>query len=67
MRPDNISGGTDIAGAFTTRNPLLPVYVGGCQDPPLGTPIAVFDHSLGGGRGIKGKTVEDGDPGEGGN
>lgn len=61
---DNISGGTDIAGAFATGNPLQPVYVGGCQGPSLGTPIAVFDHSVEGGRGVKGVRVEDGVPGE---
>jgi acetoacetyl-CoA synthetase len=61
---DNISGGTDIAGAFALGNPLLPVYVGGCQSPSLGTPIAVFDQTLEGGRGIKGQPVEDGVPGE---
>lgn len=61
---ENISGGTDIAGAFATGNPLLPVYVGGCQGPSLGTPIAVFDQTLEGGRGVKGRPVEDGVPGE---
>ena len=30
VRLDNIAGGTDIAGAFGTGNPTLPVYVGGC-------------------------------------
>lgn len=52
---DNISGGTDIAGTFATGNPLLPVYVGGCQGPSLGTPIAVFDQTLEGGKGAKGR------------
>lgn len=61
---DNISGGTDIAGAFATGNPLLPVYVGGCQGPSLGTPIAVFDQLVEGGSGIRGERVEDGVPGE---
>jgi acyl-coenzyme A synthetase/AMP-(fatty) acid ligase len=28
VRLDNIAGGTDVAGAFGTGNPILPVYVG---------------------------------------
>jgi acetoacetyl-CoA synthetase len=60
----NISGGTDIAGCFALENPLTPVYVGGCQGTVLGCPIAVYDQSLEGGKGIKGKLVEDGVPGE---
>ncbi|TFA98824.1 Acetoacetyl-CoA synthetase [Trichoderma ghanense] len=42
----NITGGTDIAGAFAQENPLDPVYVGGCQNGSLGVPIAAFDHDL---------------------
>lgn len=61
---DNISGGTDLAGAFGTGNPLLPVYVGGCQSLSLGTPVEVYDQTFEGGKGIKGKPVEDGVPGE---
>jgi len=61
---DNISGGTDLAGAFATGNPLLPIYVGGCQSFSLGVPVEVYDQSFEGGRGIKGKPVEDGVPGE---
>lgn len=60
----NISGGTDLAGAFGTENSLMPVYVGGCQGPSLGTPIAVYDQMLEGGKGVKGKQLEDGVPGE---
>ncbi|KAI9731923.1 MAG: hypothetical protein M1834_004374 [Cirrosporium novae-zelandiae] len=60
----NISGGTDIAGALATDNPLLPVYVGGCQGPSLGTPVKVYDQLIEGGRGVKGKEVEHGTPGE---
>lgn len=60
----NISGGTDIAGAFGTENPLLPVYVGGCQGPSLGTPIAVYDQLHEGGKGVKGNPVPEGVPGE---
>ena len=62
---DNIAGGTDIAGAFGTGNPLLPVYVGGCQSLCLGTPVAVYDQTIEGGPGVKGQPVaEDGIPGE---
>jgi len=61
---DNIAGGTDLAGAFGTGNPLLPVYVGGCQSLSLGTPVEVYDQTFEGGKGIKGKPVEDGVPGE---
>ncbi|ETN44712.1 acetoacetate-CoA ligase [Cyphellophora europaea CBS 101466] len=61
---DNISGGTDLAGAFGTGNPLLPIYVGGCQCISLGMAVSVFDQEIEGGRGIKGRAVEDGVPGE---
>ena len=60
----NISGGTDIAGAFGTANPLLPVYVGGCQSISLGMAVSVFDATIEGGRGVKGIAVADGVPGE---
>lgn len=60
----NISGGTDIAGAFGTSNPLLPVYVGGCQCIALAMAVSVFDSTIEGGKGIKGIAVDDGIPGE---
>ena len=60
----NISGGTDLAGAFGTANPLLPVYVGGCQCISLGMAVSVFDSTIEGGRGVTGVAVEDGVPGE---
>jgi acetoacetyl-CoA synthetase len=60
----NISGGTDIAGCFGQENPLTPVYVGGTQGPSLGTPIAVYDSLVEGGRGVKGAPVGHGTPGE---
>ena len=60
----NISGGTDIAGAFALENPLEPVYVGGCQGPCLGTPIDIYDATIEGGEGIKGKAVKNDEPGE---
>ena len=60
----NISGGTDLAGAFGTDNAITPVYVGGTQGPCLGTPCAVYDSLVEGGKGVKGVPVEDGVPGE---
>ncbi|KAL2375121.1 hypothetical protein RJ035_005940 [Blastomyces gilchristii] len=60
----NISGGTDIAGTFGTSNSLTPLYVGGCQGPSLGTPIAVYDQTVEGGKGVKGIPLEEGVPGE---
>lgn len=57
----NISGGTDIAAAFGTGNPLLPVYVGGAQCIALGMAVSVFDPAIERG---KGATVPDGIPGE---
>lgn len=61
---DNISGGTDLAGAFGIGNPILPLYVGGCQSFSLGVPVKVYDQTIEGGRGVKGVEVEDGVPGE---
>lgn len=43
---DNISGGTDLAGAWGTGNPMLPVYVGGCQCVSLGMPVKVYDSTV---------------------
>ncbi|KAH8805032.1 acetoacetyl-CoA synthase [Xylogone sp. PMI_703] len=60
----NICGATDLGGFFALENPLTPVYVGGCQGPSLGIPIAVFDSSLEGGIGVVGKQLSDGEPGE---
>ena len=60
----NISGGTDLAACFGMENPLTPLYVGGCQGPSLGTKVEVYDSTIEGGRGVKGKPVEDGIPGE---
>ncbi|KFZ01634.1 hypothetical protein V500_00669, partial [Pseudogymnoascus sp. VKM F-4518 (FW-2643)] len=60
----NISGGTDLAGCFGQENPLTPVYVGGTQGPSLGTPVAVYDSLIEGGKGIPGAIVDDGTPGE---
>jgi len=60
----NISGGTDIAGAFGMENQITPLYVGGCQGPCLGIAIGVYDQTVEGGKGVKGVPVEDGTPGE---
>ncbi|KAB8238461.1 acetoacetyl-CoA synthase [Aspergillus alliaceus] len=60
----NISGGTDLAACFGLENPLAPLYVGGCQGPSLGIPIAAFDQADEGASGVKGRAVPDGEPGE---
>jgi acetoacetyl-CoA synthetase len=60
----NISGGTDLAGCFGMENPITPLYVGGCQGQSLGTPIAVYDQLIEGGKGVKGVELENGTPGE---
>ncbi|OBT75627.1 hypothetical protein VF21_05158 [Pseudogymnoascus sp. 05NY08] len=60
----NISGGTDLAGCFGISNPLLPVYVGGCQCLALGIAVEVYDQTIEGGKGVKGIPVEEGVPGE---
>ncbi|KAK7425085.1 hypothetical protein QQZ08_008362 [Neonectria magnoliae] len=48
----NMSGGTDIAGCFGTGNPLTPVFVGGCQGPSLGVPIAIYEAASADGVGV---------------
>jgi acetoacetyl-CoA synthetase len=60
----NISGGTDIVAAFGTCNPLLPLYVGGCQCVALGMAVDVFDSRIDGGEGVQGRPVELGEAGE---
>ena len=61
---DNISGGTDLAACFGTGNPILPLYVGGCQSFSLGVPVAVYDTTIEGGKGVKGKELPIGEAGE---
>jgi acetoacetyl-CoA synthetase len=39
----SMAGGTDIAGAFTTGTPTLPVYVGEMQCRNLGAAVHAFD------------------------
>ncbi|KAL2214508.1 acetoacetate-CoA ligase [Sarocladium strictum] len=60
----NISGGTDIVAAFGTCNPLLPLYVGGCQCISLGMAVDVFDSRIEGGKGVKGRSIAPGEAGE---
>ena len=59
---ENISGGTDIAGAFACGNPLTPVYVGGMQGPPLGVALSVYEDEEG--TGLQGRPAKPGEPGE---
>ncbi|EXJ93583.1 acetoacetate-CoA ligase [Capronia coronata CBS 617.96] len=61
---DNISGGTDLAACFGCGNPIVPVYVGGCQSRALGISVKVYDQTVEGGKGVKGVEVPDGVPGE---
>lgn len=61
---DNISGGTDLAACFGTGNPILPLYVGGCQSFSLGVPVAVYDQTIEGGKGVKGQELPVGEAGE---
>jgi acetoacetyl-CoA synthetase len=50
-----VSGGTDIAGAFVTALPTLPVYEGEMQCRSLGAAVHAFDES---GRPVLGETGE---------
>ena len=59
---DNISGGTDLAACFGTGNPMVPLYVGGCQGLSLGIPVKVYDQTVE--DRYKAVEVEDGVPGE---
>ncbi|EHY55240.1 hypothetical protein HRR83_009044 [Exophiala dermatitidis] len=61
---DNISGGTDLAACFGLGNPIVPLYVGGCQSRALGISVKVYDSTIEGGKGVKGVEVPDGVPGE---
>lgn len=60
----NISGGTDLAACFGLENPISPLYVGGCQGPSLGIPIAAFEQVDESVSQVKGIRVPDGEPGE---
>jgi acetoacetyl-CoA synthetase len=59
---ENVSGGTDIAGAFACGNPLSPVHNGGMQGPPLGIDLSVFEEDDG--VGVNGHPTPAGIPGE---
>ncbi|KAF2171007.1 hypothetical protein M409DRAFT_64003 [Zasmidium cellare ATCC 36951] len=61
---DNISGGTDLAACFTSANMMQPVYSGGCVGPCLGMKLEAYDQTIEGGRGVKGKPLPPGEPGE---
>lgn len=64
----NISGGTDLAGAFGDSVPILPVYsTGGCQGLSLGVDVRVFDSTVeasGEGGVPVGREVGEGEPGD---
>lgn len=61
----NISGGTEIAGGIGTSNPLLPVFVGGCQCISLGMDVNIFESvSEVNGPAAKGHLVTAGEAGE---
>ncbi|PWY88319.1 acetoacetyl-CoA synthase [Aspergillus heteromorphus CBS 117.55] len=60
----NISGGTDLAACFALDNPLSSLYVGGCQGPSLGIPIAAFEQADESVTQVKGIETKDGEPGE---
>jgi len=59
---ENVSGGTDIAGAFVCGNPITPVFVGGMQGPQLGVAVTVFEEEEG--VGLNGRLAQSGTPGE---
>lgn len=59
---ENVSGGTDIAGAFACGNPITPVHVGGMQGPQLGIAVSVFEEEEG--TGLSGHIAQSGSPGE---
>ncbi|KAG4414567.1 hypothetical protein IFR04_012315 [Cadophora malorum] len=60
----NIAGGTDLAGCFGIGNPVLPLYLGGCQSPSLGMAVEVYDQVTQTETRAEGKRVEDGEAGE---
>lgn len=60
----NISGGTDLAACFGLENPISPLYVGGCQGPSLGIPIAAYEQVDEGVSQVKGTEARIGEPGE---
>ena len=61
---NNISGGTDVASSFAMGNLMTPLYAGGCQGPGLAMNLQVYDQTIEGGKGIKGKALPIGEAGE---
>ncbi|KAK4565742.1 hypothetical protein LTR86_003591 [Recurvomyces mirabilis] len=60
----NISGGTDLAACFTLDTMMKPLYCGGTMSPALGMKVEVYDQTVEGGKGVKGKPVALGEAGE---
>ncbi|KAK3679871.1 hypothetical protein LTR78_000247 [Recurvomyces mirabilis] len=60
----NISGGTDLAACFTMDTTMKPLYCGGTMAPALGMKVEVYDQTVEGGKGVKGKPVPVGESGE---
>lgn len=60
----NISGGTDLASCLGLENPISPLYVGGCQGPSLGMPIAAYEQIDEDTSQAKGAEAAPGEPGE---
>jgi acetoacetyl-CoA synthetase len=61
---NNISGGTDVASSFAMGNLMTPLYAGGCQGPGLAMNLQVYDQTIEGGKGVKGKPLAIGEAGE---
>lgn len=60
----NISGGTDIAACFLMDCTMKPLYVGGTMSLVVGMKVEVYDQTIEGGRGVKGRPVPVGEAGE---
>lgn len=60
----NIAGGTDVAACFSMDTVGKPLHCGGTMTAALGMKIEVFDQEVEGGKGITGRAVRDGEPGE---
>jgi acetoacetyl-CoA synthetase len=60
----NISGGTDLAACLTGDTLMKPLYVGGTMTPMMAMKVEVYDQTMEGGRGVKGKPLPLGEQGE---
>ena len=60
----NISGGTDLAACLSGDTLMKPLYCGGTMTPMLAMKVEVYDQSMDGGRGVKGKPLPIGEQGE---